>query len=84
MHRTRAGVRLPAQIKTGREQYYDIERVIELDFIRATEAGALKPGASRLAAIIVRLVFVMSFIVEACRPIGARFFRLPLALCELP
>ena len=28
-------------MKTEREQYYDIERVIELDFIRATEAGAL-------------------------------------------
>ena len=28
-------------MKTEREQYYDVERVIELDFIRATEAGAL-------------------------------------------
>ncbi len=28
-------------MKTEREQYYDIERIIELDFVRATEAGAL-------------------------------------------
>lgn len=28
-------------MKSEREQYYDIERVIELDFVRATEAAAL-------------------------------------------
>lgn len=28
-------------MKSKQEQYYDIERIIELDFVRATEAGAL-------------------------------------------
>src|SRR3982750_857419 len=28
-------------MKTPREQYYDIERIIEFDFIRATENAAL-------------------------------------------
>lgn len=28
-------------MKTSREQYFDIERIIELDFVRATEAAAL-------------------------------------------
>src|SRR5436190_22499993 len=29
-------------MKSAREQYYDIERVIEFDFLRATENAALK------------------------------------------
>ena len=37
----RATFTINTRMKTEQEQYYDIERIIELDFVRATEAAAL-------------------------------------------